>query len=384
MIHTDCDAFPGGEEFHLRSRLIIPIIVIQSFLFLVHWLIYETWIHFWPTGASAAKVLGIVFVFLALSFVSASLLAFRSHHTLVRIFYTLAGVWLGTVNFLTWACGLCWLTLAVVRWTGVPVSRPEIVATFFGLALAASLYGVINAALVRVRRVTVKLPGLPETWRGRHAALVTDTHLGHVRGHRFMVRILRLLRQLQPDVVFISGDLFDGTRVDHQRLTLSWKNAAFPFGVFFVTGNHDEFSDSPEQITAITQSGIRVLNNEKVTVDGLQILGVNYRDSTDLMRLQSVLEQAGVDRTRASILLSHAPHGLTVVEQQGVSLQLSGHTHGGQIFPFTWFTWRIFRQYTYGLQQHGGLAVYTSSGAGTWGPPMRVGTKPEVVLLTFA
>jgi hypothetical protein len=85
----------------------------------------------------------------------------------------------------------------------------------------------------------------------------------------------------------------------------------------------------------------------------------------------------------ASILLSHVPSRLPIAEQAGVSLQLSGHTHGGQVFPFTWFTRRAFGKFTYGLQQFGALQVYTSSGAGTWGPPMRVGTHPEIVLLRF-
>ena len=83
------------------------------------------------------------------------------------------------------------------------------------------------------------------------------------------------------------------------------------------------------------------------------------------------------------MLLTHAPHSLSIVAKQGIKLQLSGHTHGGQIFPFTWFTSRIFGEFTYGLQRFGELLVYTSSGAGTWGPPMRVGTHPEIVLIHF-
>ena len=90
---------------------------------------------------------------------------------------------------------------------------------------------------------------------------------------------------------------------------------------------------------------------------------------------------AGLDPGRASILLAHAPSGLRIAEQAGVSLQLSGHTHGGQIFPFTWLIRRIFRKYARGLHRHGKLMVYPASGCGTWGPPMRVGTRPEIALL---
>jgi hypothetical protein len=126
-----------------------------------------------------------------------------------------------------------------------------------------------------------------------------------------------------------------------------------------------------------------VLANEKVIVDGLTIVGVPYRDSTYPIRLRATLEALRLSPGQASILLNHVPNRLPIVEEAGISLQISGHTHGGQLFPFTWFTRRVFGKFTYGLQRFGALQVYTSSGAGTWGPPMRVGTHPEIVLLQF-
>jgi len=129
--------------------------------------------------------------------------------------------------------------------------------------------------------------------------------------------------------------------------------------------------------------GVRVLNNEKVTVDGLQIVGVHYSDSTNDDHFRSVLRHADVDRDRASILLTHAPDRLKIAEEEGFSLQLSGHTHGGQFFPFTWITSRMYGKFVYGLQRLGNLIVYVSYGAGTWGPPLRLGTTPEIVLIQF-
>lgn len=379
LLPTDSSA----RERWLRSRIIIFILIIQSLLFLVHWLIYATWTDFRVVPAATARILAAVLAVLSVSFVTATLLAMRWNNPVLRAFYTMASVWLGVVNFLTWASLLCWLTLGITRLVHLGFARKGMVAFWFALAIAASLYGLINAAWLRVRRITVQLPGLPAVWRGRHAALVTDTHLGHIRGRRFMARVVNLLHRLQPDVVFISGDLFDGTHIDPHHVIRAWKEAAFLHGVYFVTGNHDEFLHSPEPLAALADSGIRVLNNEKVTVEGLQILGVNYRDSVHPARLQAALQGAAVDREAASILLSHVPHGLPVAEQEGISLQLSGHTHGGQFIPFTWITRRIFCQYTHGLHQHGAMAVYTSTGAGTWGPPMRVGTGAEVVLIRF-
>jgi predicted MPP superfamily phosphohydrolase len=234
-----------------------------------------------------------------------------------------------------------------------------------------------------VKRITVKLPHTPQSWRGRVAALVSDTHLGHVRTYGFSRRIVTLLERLGPDTVFIAGDLYDGTKADLDRLVAPWKDLSTPFGAYFVTGNHEEFSDPAKYLHAVKHSGICVLNNEKVTIDGLQIIGVQYRDSGDGERFRSILRRAALDRGRASILLTHAPHGLAIAEGEGISLQLSGHTHGGQLFPFTWIASRLYGPYAYGLKRFGNMAVYTSSGAGTWGPPLRVGTQPEIVLIRF-
>jgi len=353
-------------------------------LFLAHWFLYETWEFFWGVPvASKSSPLPIVLAVLSVSFVLASLLAWRSSHVVVRVLYTVSAVWLGTLSFCFLAACLCWASYGIARLLGLHPDRRELVIVFFAIALLASLYGIVNAAWTRVRRVSVTLPNLPASWRGRVAALVTDTHLGHVRGFRFMRRIVTTLTRLRPDIVFIAGDMYDGTVARVRELAQPWARLAAPMGAFFVLGNHEQFSDSAKYLDAVEHSGVRVLNNEKVTVDGLQIVGVHYSDSTNDDHFRSVLRHADVDRDRASILLTHAPDRLKIAEEEGFSLQLSGHTHGGQFFPFTWITSRMYGKFVYGLQRLGNLIVYVSYGAGTWGPPLRLGTTPEIVLIQF-
>jgi uncharacterized protein len=368
----------------VRSRIALFIAIIQSILLLAHWFLFETWTAFWltpdPPGISKLQV---ALALLSVSFVVASLLAWSSSHVMVRVLYTLSAVWLGVLSFCFLAACSCWAFYAAAQLLGLHPDRRVLVVVFFAFALLASLYGLVNAAWTRVKRVTVKLPNLPESWRGRVAALVSDIHLGHVRGSRFVHRIVAMLARLRPDIVFIGGDMYDGTAVRVDELAAPWAKLAPPWGAYFVTGNHEEFSDHTKYLDAVKHSGVRVLNNEKVTVDGLQIVGVHFRDSTNDDRLRAVLRQAAVDRDRASILLTHAPDRLRIAEEAGISLQLSGHTHGGQFFPFTWITSRLYGKFVYGLQRLGNLLVYTSYGAGTWGPPLRVGTQPEIVLLEF-
>jgi hypothetical protein len=243
---------------------------------------------------------------------------------------------------------------------------------------------MLNARWIRVRRITVSLDNLPDEWHGRKALLMSDLHLGNINGTGFSRRLVALANRLRPDIVFLPGDLFDGTKADLDLLVAPFKDLTAPLGTYFSTGNHEEFTDPAHYIEAVSRAGIRVLNSERVTVDGLHILGIAYGDSTYPMRARATLETLSPGSGQASILLSHAPIRLPVVDQAGISLQLSGHTHGGQLFPYTFFTRRIFGRFTHGLHNFGALQVYTSTGAGTWGPPMRVGTQPEIVLLEFA
>ena len=368
----------------MRAWPVVGIALIQVLLLAAHWFLYHTWISFcWPLSPLVLLALQAALWLLAFSFITAALLGFRFAGRLVTLLYRIAAVWLGLLNYFFWAACLCWLAAFALAVLGLPANRPLIAAAFFTLALVVSVYGLVNARIIRIRRIPVLLPGLPASWRGRTALVVSDLHLGHVHGAGFSRRIAALAASLNPDIIFLPGDLFDGGKSDAVALTEPFRALAPPFGSYFSTGNHDEFGNAALYGAVLTGVGIRVLANEMVTVDGMEIAGVSYGDSGYPIRLRAILESLHLDRGKASILLNHVPSRLPIVEQAGISLQVSGHTHSGQIFPFTWFTHRIFGPFTYGLQRFGALQVYTSSGAGTWGPPMRVGTRPEVVLFTF-
>jgi predicted MPP superfamily phosphohydrolase len=356
----------------------------QGFLLLTHWFIYSTWIGFWwPLSPPAVLALRIALTLLAFSFVPAALLGFYFANRSVKLLYGVASVWLGFLNYFFWAACLCRLTVLAFSLVGLQTSKPLLAAVFYGLAVVVSLYGLVNVRFIRIRRSTIRLQGLPASWRGRTALVVSDVHLGHINGPAFSRRIVALAARLRPDVVFIPGDLFDGGKANAAALAEPLGGLNPPFGTYFSTGNHDEFGDTAHYGDILTRVGIRVLANEKVTVDGLDIAGVHYGDSGYPIRLRTILDGLQLVPGRASVLLNHVPNRLPIVEQAGISLQLSGHTHKGQFFPFTWLTRRAFGKFTYGLQRFGALQVLTSSGAGTWGPPMRVGTSSEVVLLTF-
>jgi uncharacterized protein len=366
-----------------RTGLVGFIATVQSVLFLVHFFLFQTW-TFSPSGDGSAGVrwVGLAHGLLSVSFVAASVLAFRYTNPALRAFYKAAAIWLGLLTFLFLAAVSSWILFGVARLAGLDVNFHRTVELLFGIATLTGLYGVFNASWTRITRTTVRLANLPEAWRGRTAALISDLHLGHVRNGSFLRRVVAKILQEEPDAVFIAGDLYDGTAIDAGRAAEPLNKLTAPHGVYFVAGNHEQFGDDSKYLRAIAAAGVRVLSSEKVEVDGLQILGVPYRNAAG-GKLASALDGMGLDRERASILLVHAPDHPEIAEAAGVSLQLSGHTHLGQFVPWSWMARRIYRQFVYGLSRIGKMQVFTSSGAGTWGPPLRLGSNPEIVMLQF-
>jgi uncharacterized protein len=362
-----------------RSRIIFFVTVFLSVLLAANWFVVATWNHFW--GMTVVPVWEIIFPGLTLAFIAATFLGRRYSSFALRLVYRISAVWLGVLNFSFFAACAAWIVSAAA--TLLPFHyEPRVIAeAFFGTAMLTSIYGLLNANRLRVKHVSVNLPNLPAAWQGRMVALVTDLHLGSVRRAGFASRVVARLQSLHPDAVFISGDLFDGPEASPDVLVEPWRKLSAPAGIFYVTGNHEEFGDRTELIGAVQRVGIHVLNNEKVEVQGLQIVGVHDREAGDPQEFPALLRQAALDGSRASILLTHQPSNVAIAEEAGISLQLSGHTHSGQIWPWTWLAARVHGRFNHGLNCFGKLLVYTSSGAGTWGVPMRVGTNSEIVLI---
>ncbi|MFH0852217.1 MAG: metallophosphoesterase [bacterium] len=368
--------------------IILAVFVAFLILSFAHWSFYKTLVRFLGlTNSKLLFFLKIALPVLLVSLIASFILASRYFNFFTRLIYTGAMGWLGILYYLLWAVILLWLFYGISRLLGFSPDTKLFAGIFFSVALFVAGFGIINADIVRVTKITVSLQNLPSAWQGKTAVWVSDVHLGQVRNFSFAQKIADMVQEQKPDIVFIGGDLYDGaadgTSFDLNKLAETFGKISSPLGTYFITGNHEEFGDPAPYLDAVKNAGIKVLLNEKIDINGLQIIGVDDRDSLAVPKFTQILQSLNIDATKPSILLKHSPFDIDIAKNAGVSLQISGHSHQGQIFPNSIITHFVYKGFDYGLNKTGDMFVYTSSGTGTWGPPLRVGAAPEIVVVKF-
>jgi uncharacterized protein len=243
---------------------------------------------------------------------------------------------------------------------------------------------------IAIKRVEIALARLPKALDGLRIVQMSDIHVGSTIGKAFVEDLVRRSNALAPDIVAITGDLVDGSVADLGEATAPLAALRAPHGVYFVTGNHEYFSGAEPWLTELTRLGMRVLRNERVSIgvgaDAFDLAGVDdhsaerFGGTTAAEAMRRALGDRDV--TRELVLLAHQPRSFTDATPFGVGLQLSGHTHGGQMWPFGVFV-RMSQPFLAGLHRRGDSQIYVSRGTGYWGPPMRLGAPPEITELVL-
>ncbi|MFC7307350.1 metallophosphoesterase [Streptomyces monticola] len=243
-------------------------------------------------------------------------------------------------------------------------------------------YGVLRGP--QVKAVTVPLAKLPRGAHGFRIAVVSDIHLGPILGRGHTQRIVDAINGAQPDLVAVVGDLVDGSVADLGVAAEPLAQLRARHGSFFVTGNHEYFSGAEQWIDHVRELGLRPLQNERVEIAGFDLAGVNDVQGESEGQGPDFGRALGDrDPARASVLLAHQPVVIHDAVRHGVGLQLSGHTHGGQMWPGNIIA-GLANPTLAGLEQYGDTQLYVTRGAGAWGPPVRVGAESDITVVTLA
>ncbi|MGH8791531.1 MAG: metallophosphoesterase [Stackebrandtia sp.] len=259
-------------------------------------------------------------------------------------------------------------------------------ALVVGTAAAATVgYGASAAfSPPALKEVHVPLTKLPRHAHGFRIAVVSDIHLGAISGKAHCQRIVDVVNSAQPDLIAIVGDLVDGTVEDLGPAAEPIAELSARHGAYFVTGNHEYYTDTQEWLDHIRELGVTPLENARAELPGFDLAGVNDVTADDIGVQGPDFEAALGDRdpARASVLMAHQPVQVDQAADYGVDLQLSGHTHGGQMWPFTYVV-AATNPTVAGLERYGDTQLYVTRGAGAWGPPVRVGAESDVTVVTL-
>lgn len=294
--------------------------------------------------------------------------------------------WLG-VLFLLFVCFLVVdlvTAFGLLFTTKLSLLRTVAVAAGLALSVVAFFQGLRPPV---IREHVVELPGLPREHDGLRLAFVSDLHLGSQIREAWLKRLIVRLDALKPDVIAIGGDLVDHDVGRVQQMVPQLRGFRARLGVWAVLGNHEFYGGATESARLLTDAGIRVLRDESVAVlPGLRIAGVDDVGVRGRSRAaESSINRAlqDVQRGREGVVyLSHTPEDMELAEKAGAGLMLSGHTHGGQIWPFNFLVGTRFKEIV-GRYSHGPMTLLISRGAGTWGPRMRLWRPGEILLITL-
>ena len=305
-----------------------------------------------------------VFCICTVSLIGGTMLQSLSGNIISRIVYIVCAGWLGVM----WLFFCSLIFYEILRFF-IKVEPAAAGITILVVVGIVTIYSVVNAQLVRVKSLRFK--------GGTDIDIVqiSDIHLGSVSGG-FLERIIEKTNGLEPDFVVITGDLVDNHNRKTQEAIVLLGRLKAP--AFFVTGNHEGYVGVERVLESLSKTKVRVLRDEAVDLGGIQVIGIE--DSFDRGRAAKVLEQVRPDRSKYSVLLYHRPEGVEAVSAAGVDLMLCGHLHGGQIWPFNYVV-RLVHKYMKGLYNHNGTHLYVTSGTGTWGPRMRLGSRSEITLV---
>jgi hypothetical protein len=352
----------------------------------VHFFVWWSLVRLGGLGASSWRwwLAGVMGALTLLFIISSVLLHAKGDGWGIGFAYAASSIWLGFFAYLFCAAILGWVAIWIAQALGIALSSRIIISVLTTLAFLYAAWGLYNAQNIVVANITVPIANVPAVWKGKTIVQLSDVHLGAINRVGFAQKVVNLAMAQHPDLIVITGDLFDGTDGNLEEFITSLKQLRAPQGVYFVTGNHEEYLGTDMPLKIIAQTDIRILNDQAVDINGVQIVGLLYRSGdTSTVVASRIAQLSGYQKNMPTILLHHVPEGIDGARDAGVSLELCGHTHQGQLFPIGYLTKFLYGKYYYGLSYDGPMAVYTSSGVGTWGPPMRTGNRPEIVSITL-
>jgi len=385
------------------TRIIIMATVFTTVLSISHYFIWRRLVKNTNIKNKSRKLLTyfIIFlgVFIPISYITARFIPYKIS------FYSLwfANLWLGMMMLFMFS----FLFIDIIRGalklfkiarrdkTVKSPERKEFIAKSIGAGVTTLVLGTTALSIKNfyemaiVKKVKISLDNLPKSFKGFRIAQISDIHIGQIMRKHTLVKIVEQVNSLNADIIVITGDLVDGSVENLFDEISPIKDLKAKYGVYFITGNHEYYSGAEQWTDAVTSLGIKVLQNENVEIkkngESFFLVGVNDREAGKFGEKHSPdFKKAfsGINKDKKTVLLAHQPHDIEKAAEFNADLMLSGHTHGGQIWPFGLLV-TLQQKYLKGYYKYEKTHLYVNQGTGCWGPPMRLDSENEITEITL-
>jgi uncharacterized protein len=297
-----------------------------------------------------------------------------------QFFYIVNSYFGGVFLYWFFASIIICLLFLLSQFVFFPINK--IAFFLYMIASLVGIIGIVQAFFIKTVTYEIKTPSQYTELIGKRAVLVADTHFGPANQEIFARQVVNKILNAKPDFVLIAGDMFDGVAFDSLGVEDEFKKITKDIPVFFTPGNHEEYGPYREFLESANRAGMKVLVDESSLIFNVPIFGLNYRSNKDTVDIEKVLS-TNISKEKPAIVLNHEPLFQDLLKDKGVFLVVSGHTHGGQLWPGRYIAKRIYKEYLYGLVTSEYFNSITTSGVGTYGPRLRTFNTPEIVLIEF-
>ncbi|RJP67692.1 MAG: metallophosphoesterase [Ignavibacteriales bacterium] len=372
-------------------------IIFFSIVFTIYGLVnYYIFIRGWqaiPKDSQVRTYYLVIFLFLALAFIIGRVLENYYLSSFSNVFVWVGSFWLGLMVYLLLSVIVIDIFRILNHFTGIfpsfifndyPKTKQITAAVVLSVSLILIIAGRINALTPKIEKLDLKINKTVNSQREWNIVLASDIHMGTLIGNSHLDKLVNITNSFNPDIVLFAGDIIDEDLgpVIKQDLGATLKNIKSKYGIYAITGNHEFIGGVEPAVKYLTEHGINVLRDSSVKIENsFYLVGREDRSTNQFAHkkrktLAEIMEN--VDKKFPIIMMDHQPFGLNEAVENGVDLQLSGHTHHGQLWPFNYITEMVY-ELSWGYKKKGNTHFYVSSGFGGWGPPLKVGSRSEIV-----
>lgn len=329
------------------------------------------------------KILLMLAIIMPLAFIFSMIYGNKHFSLLNSWLYIASAVWFSILVYIFFAAVVIILLIFFNSYFNLNLPIQSISFILIACAFATTAYGIYNTNHPRIVRYEVTSPTLAPLWQGKKIVIISDVHLGDIYREKFMKKIVDIINKEKPDITFNLGDLIDGPSFPYEKGFAPLYELNPPLGNFYVEGNHERYGGEYDLFKSYFPKNLNDITGKKIMINNTQIIGLPYMVFASGDQTNKELAAVSYDKKIPSIILMHDPKDTPTLALNNASLVLSGHTHAGQFFPFTLFINKIYGKYVHGIIYTRDTASITSSGIGTAIAPIRVGTIPEIIVLTI-